>query len=361
MLLALIVIIVAFTLVHGKRVRTNYSTYQWEDTVFIRHNAATIHSLGDCFTKRPVWPGLYRPLTTNLYYFIGRKAFSNDIGRHHIVNVALTIANAFLLYLVCRNLLPGRWSLVPPAIFASRFSHVEVILNTCEFQTLLSVFFTLLALDLFIVARMRERRLFEHLALVAFILALFSKETALVLPGVLVAFGWLFDEPRAWRHYIAPALAAGIWAALFVVIFRGVSHHEPTGFTYNISPVHVLEGGAAYFLTFFNSLTYRLESIIMVPHVAKAAATDLVKMSFGGLLSAIVAFFVLSRRLRGRYTISSRVLMLGFLFFMIASAPYIILESRLFMRYGYFGHAGLAVAAGAIVRQVTAPIWARMR
>jgi hypothetical protein len=37
------------------------------------------------------------------------------------------------------------------------------------------------------------------------------------------------------------------------------------------------------------------------------------------------------------------MLAFGFALFLFALCPYVILESRLFMRYGYVGHAGLAI------------------
>ena len=34
--------------------------------------------------------------------------------------------------------------------------------------------------------------------------------------------------------------------------------------------------------------------------------------------------------------------------FLLAAAPYVVLQDRLFMRYSYFAHAGLAVALAAL-------------
>ena len=359
-LIAFLIIVAAFSAAHGKRVIANHSTYQWEDTVFIRHNAATIHSFTDCFIQPPVWPGLYRPLSTNLYYFIGRKVFSNAIGIHHLINVVVYVVNGLLLYLICLHFVPRVWAVVAAGLFVSRLSHVEVVLNTCEMQSLLAVFFTLSAIGLFMLGRHRKRTRLEWPALIAFILALFSKETALVVPVVLVVYWWLFDEWRAWRHYLAPILTGVAWVVLFAVVFRGVTGHRPTGFSYNFSPSHLLEGGAAYFLTFFNSLSLKLESIVMVPGIAAAAGTALVGAAFGLLVAVIALFLVLYPRVGGRYSQSARVLIFGFLLFLAGAAPYLILESRLFMRYGYFGHAGLAIA-GAVVLRETAAALSRLR
>ena len=350
--LGLLVIAAAFAVVHGSRVRDNYSTYQWEDKLFIRHNEATIHSLKDCFTKRPVWNGLYRPLTTNLYYFIGRKLFASRIEVYHLINLSLYLANALLLYLICLNFLPHAWALLPPAIFVSRISHVEVISNACEFQTLCSVFFTLLAFKLFMMARTRQRIWPEVFSLGVFILALLSKETAIVFPLLLFAFGWLFDTPRAWLHYIAPLLAVALWTVLFVLIFRAVTGYKPTGFAYDVSFSNVAGSYSAYFLVFFNLFTYGLQNIVMVPAVAELAAADSTKLIFTVLPAAAGIFFVLHRRMPAGYGFSARVTAFGFIWFVIVIAPYVVLQSRLYMRYSYFGHAGLAICTAVLLREL---------
>jgi hypothetical protein len=350
----LALVVAAFAIVHGQHAMANISVVHWEDTVFLRHNTAAIRTLGDCFTKRPVWPGLYRPLTTNLYYYLGRTLFSDRIEAYHLVNVVLYLANGLLLYLICTSFFPGFWALVPPTVFVSRYAHIEVVYNTCEFQTLLSVFFTFLAFNLFIMARMRRRLLLEVLSIGAFVLALLSKETAVVFPALLLAYGRLFDKRRAWHHYLPSIGVAAIWMVLFAAILRGVTGNEPTGFTYSLALKDLLGNYSAYLLAFLNLLTYRLDSIVMVEAIPPLASSWLMKAMFAVLVSASVAAFVLHSRLQRHrfwrpYAEFAKPLLLGLAFFVITTSPYAILESRLFMRYGYVGHAGLAVCAGGLI------------
>lgn len=321
--------------------------------VFIRHNAATIHSIQDCFTKRPVWPGLYRPLTTNLYYYLGRRLFANDIGVHHLVNVAFYLANGFLFYLLCLNLLPRPWALLAPVLWVSRYAHVEVVSNTCEFQGLLSVFFTLLALKLFVMARKRESRAYEAGSLAAFVLALLSKETAVVFPALAALFGRFFDSKAAWRHYVPPFAIAGAWTILFAFVLRATTDFQPTGFTYSFSFSKLTRDYTAYLLSFLNVLTYRLENIIMIPQIADLAGSRRLRLVFILFAAASGTSLVIGPRPKGRDAESVRLVTFGFLFFVIATAPYVILESRLFMRYSYFGHAGLALCLTALAQHIT--------
>lgn len=347
--IALSAIVLAFAIVHGGRVRENLTATHWEDIAFMRHNASNVHSLRECFTERPLWPGLYRPLTTNLYYYVGRVAFGNRIEVYHGINVCLYLANALLLYFVCVRLLPRWWALIPPVLLVSRISHVEVILNTCEIQTLLSVFMGLAAFALFIAARRGRGRVLYALSLAAYCLALLAKETALMFPALLAAYGVLYDSRSAWRHYLPPVVLTLAWPVFYLALFRAVSDYEPTGFTYRFDPAQLLTGYAAYVLSFINLLTHRLENLAMVPNVADLAATTAARAALAVSVVACAAGYSLRRRYPALLKHGAKAVTFGFAFFLIAVSPYVILQSRLFMRYGYAGHAGLAICLAAVL------------
>ena len=387
--IAAVAVLLAFSLVHGSRFLENLSVVHWEDIAFARHNAANIHSLRDCFTQRPLWPGLYRPLTTNLYYYLGGVVFDNRIEVYHCINAFLYLANALLLYFICRRLLPGWWALVPPVLFVSRLSHVEVIINTCEFQTLLAVCLSLTAIWLFMSARQMPRqspksRLLYTISLVCYVLALLSKETALVLPAILLAYGLMYDKRRAWRLYAALAAVTAGYILLFRYVLRGVTDYEPTGFSFNTGLNHILAGFASYLLAFINLVTYRLESVVMVPAIPGLAASWPARALFAAACAVCAAYMALRAAAGGgpppdiergqvnlqnrgadgtspgKYRLWGDAMAWGFAFFVAASSPYVILKSRLFMRYGYAGHAGLAIAAGAVLCRLAGMLAGRM-
>jgi hypothetical protein len=54
-----------------------------------------------------------------------------------------------------------------------------------------------------------------------------------------------------------------------------------------------------------------------------------------------------------------RVVVFGFAWFLITTLPFTIFADRLFMRYGYLGHAGLALCVGGLVESVVGLISAR--
>ena len=352
-LVVCLLIAAAFAAAHGGRVKAGFHRYQWEDRIFIDQNDRSIHSLADCFTKTSVWPGLYRPLTTNLYYFLGRHLFSSRIEVYHVISVVFYLANAFLLYLISLRLMALPWAALAPLIFASRLAHAEVVTNSCESQSLLSVFFTLAALYLFMKSGARRNWLFQALSLAAFALALLSKETAVVFPALVIVFGGLLDAQLSWKRYLSTTLAAGLCIVIFVLAWKRIAGYQDTGLHFNVSFSNIVGNYSAYLLSFSDFLTFKSPSVVMTPAVSGIASTQTARIVFIILTAAAVAFFFLGHQtLKGELAAAARVFFFGLLFFLIAEAPYVILAGRQFMRYAYLGHAGLALSAGVSARAI---------
>jgi hypothetical protein len=335
--LAALLATVALACVHGRRLVQNLGQAQWEDGLFFRYTREHVHTLVDCFRLPGPYPGLYRPLTTNLFYLVGLRVFGENVVGYHLICVLLVVLNATLLYQIAFRLLHSRWALLAPMVFASRLANVEVVTHSCEFQTLFSVFWALACLDWFMQRRIRR-------SVVAFMLALASKETALVMPVILIGYGFLFDrEPRD-RRSLGHLAVAGLWMTTLLAF-----HDRATGFRYDLSPSNVLGNLAAYLLAFFNPLVWPLDDWVMPASVRTAAGWPLMQVGMAALMAVCVVSFT---RLASR----ARPGAFGFAWFVIATLPAAIFEGRLFMRYGYFGYAGLSIAAaaaGALVGEAT--------
>ena len=329
---------------HGSRIVDNWRVLQWEDGFFFQHNAEQIHSLLDCFVKTGPWEGLYRPLTTNLYYYVGSKALANRAEAYHFINLVFVILNAVLLFRLAELFLGPWWAMIPAVLFASRLAMVEVVLHTCEFQGLLYVFFTILSVDLFVRSRKSESSWPLTLSALAFCLALLSKESAIVLPALLIVYGRLFDDRIVSRRYLVHPIIAISWVILFVLV--APSHTQSTRLTYDLSASNVLRNYAAHFLDFSNWLLAPLQDFIMPGNVAALAGTLYVRLLFGVLIMSEIAMLLFPRFLKAQ---GLRLVAFGFAWFLIATLPFAIFENRLFMRYSYLGHAGLALCVAGLV------------
>ncbi|HXJ22873.1 MAG TPA: hypothetical protein VMT03_21830 [Polyangia bacterium] len=327
---------------HGRRIAQNLGQTQWEDAVFFRYTRDHIHTLYDCFRLRGPYPGLYRPLTTNLFYFVGLHLFGERVAGYHVILVVLVVANAVLLHRIAARMLPGRWALVAPVVWASRLASVEVVTHTCEFQGLFSAFWLLLAIDGFADDR-------HGFTTVAFALALLSKETATVLPGILFAYHLTVDRKPA-RAFAGPLVVSVVWITAALAIRR-----QPTGFGFDPSAHNVLRNLSAYLLSFSNLLVRPLSDFIMPASIIRLADHPAVEAATAILI--LLDLLVVTRG--GR----ARLAGFGFAWWLVATLPVLAFEQRLFMRYAYFGHAGLAlaIAAGAALAADAARDWSARR
>lgn len=349
---ATLLIAMAVVAVHLPAVRQNYHNLHWEDELFFAHEQAEILWWGDCFLK-PFWPGLYRPLTTNCYYYLVGSIVGPDplvrVQVHHGLNVAFYMANGLLLFGLGRLVVPWPWAIVAAVFFVSRRAHVEIVLNTVEFQVLGATFFSFVAILCFILARLQERAILLGLSCLALVLALLSKETTLVVPAILLVYGWLYDEGKAWRLYLPPVGMVVIWGVLFITFFRSFTGHAATGFGYTLAPLEVLGNYGAYFLSKANPLAGTSGYPIMPALVAELANEWLTALTLALLFALAAGLMLVHRALAVGPAVWLRPFAFGIAFFSLATAPYAILADRLFMRYSYFGHAGLALAAVSLL------------
>jgi protein O-mannosyl-transferase len=271
-------------------------------------------------------------------------ALGNRLGSYHLINLIFVILNAILLYRLAAFFLDSWWAIVPPVLLVTRFALVQMVLYTTEFQGLLYVFFTILSVDLFVRSRVSERTWMLALSGLAFGLALLSKESAIVLPGLLIAYGRLFEDRATIRPYLLHPMIAFSWAILFVLVLR---HHQATDYVYDFSVSNVLSNYVCYFLDFSNWLLAPLQDLAMPSAVAAFAGTWYARLFAAVLIIWEIVLLLFPSLLKTR---NSRLAAFGFAWFLIATLPFTIFQDRLFIRYSYLGHAGLALSAGAIVK-----------
>lgn len=332
------------TVVHGERIQQNWSQYHWEDQLFFDHGHSFIHSLDHCFTRPALWPGLYRPLTTNCYYLLGGWLFDHQIEIYHAINIALYLLNGLLFYRLVCYLLAPLYALLAAGLWVSRHAHAELITNSAEFQVLAATSFALAALALFAHAVGRHQPLATMLVYGFMILALLSKEASVAVAAILPIHRWLFTHPFRWPYLIGPLVVAGGWLLAFLTVLRGISNHQATGFHYTVDPGMALYSMAIHFWSFFNLLTPRQGDVVLpAPVQAMAAAPS--GQAIVLLIILVTALLLVARR---HLTQEGRVLTLGHTFFLLGVLPYSFFTDRFFLRYGYFCHLGLALATAAL-------------
>jgi len=176
--------------------------------------------------------GFFRPVVTLLYKLAG-AAFGLDARGYHLINVVLHMLASLGVFAIARLMFPRRWVAVAVAlVFAAHPSHAETVqwvaanadaAMGCFFMASFAAFGWWL----------RQRRPWQYAgAVAAFALALCSKESAIALPAVLLAYefyrAYTAGERRprpgelAARHAVFWAMAAG-YLLMHIRSFAGIS------------------------------------------------------------------------------------------------------------------------------------------
>jgi tetratricopeptide (TPR) repeat protein len=185
----------------------------FDDTVFLTENPL-IHA-ADGLQK--FWfsreAADYWPVTSTTLWLEWRVWGLNAAG-YHITNVALHVATALLLWAVLQRLrVPGAW--LGALIFALHPVNAESVTWITERKNLLALLFFLLSIFWFV----GEKRRDYWLSLAALVLALLSKGSTVILPGVLLGI-------VAWQR--RPTARDALRLAPFFVIATGLALFEAT-------------------------------------------------------------------------------------------------------------------------------------
>ncbi len=121
-------------------------------------------------------------------------AWGNWATGYHLTNVILHALNSFWVYLVAWGVLRHRGgALIAGLLFALHPIHADSVSWIADRTDVLSTFFYLGSAAFFVLFRLRSTRLYSTLSVVAFALAIGTKENTVALPLVLFAYDLLFS------------------------------------------------------------------------------------------------------------------------------------------------------------------------
>jgi hypothetical protein len=222
----------------------------------------------------------YRPVSRQLYFAALTPVLGGDPRVFHAVNFAIFLAALALLADLLASLAPAAGVLAGVTVFALMpLQAVNLTWISCS-QDLLALLFALLSLALF-------RRGRDGWAAAAYLLAAFSKESALPLPVVLAAWARLFGHApwRAVLRRLTPfAGVAGAWLVATLVVRSGHS-------------------GAATFLSFapgnfVAAYVHLVQSVVGLEHPAgflRALASPRLDLPALALFAALALWLVPAR------------------------------------------------------------------
>jgi hypothetical protein len=213
---------------------TVHFEFTWDDTMLLQAAGGPGR-----WTRAFIEPvdRLYRPLRTLMFMAENAARASDPAALSHGVNVALYAAACAAFFWFCTALLGARWAAAAALLFAAHPAHAEVVSSVGNGRAdLLAALFVFCSLAL-VAARPRTAAR-TGAALLLFALALMSKESAAVLPGIVFVLAFCgysensaaAETSSALRRAVLLALpfaaVAGVYAALrFLALDTGAQIH----------------------------------------------------------------------------------------------------------------------------------------
>ncbi|HQR68590.1 MAG TPA: O-GlcNAc transferase, partial [Thermoanaerobaculia bacterium] len=221
--------------------------FLWDDDAYVSEN----QNLRDLQGLKRIW---LEPRSSPQYYpmvftgfWIERQLFGAGPLPGHLVNVALHVLNALLLWAVLRRLGVAA-AFVAALVFAVHPVALESVAWITERKNVLSTGFYLAALAAYLAFALppgsgaprppaRSRRLWL-LSLLLFVGALLSKTVTVTLPAVLLILLWWKREKLAWRDVVplVPFFALAVPFGL-LTIWLETHHVGATGEAWELSPL----------------------------------------------------------------------------------------------------------------------------
>ena len=255
----LIIFIIAGFGLYSNSLQNGYHYDDWHHIVrnpYIRtlDNIPLYFTEPRTFSTKSAYHSHYRPLVLLSYAFNYNFGGANP-GGYHLVNLAFHIGSAYLLFLILKAMLCGseqagdsRKSYIPLAaglLFLTTPFNSEVVNYLSARSSVMCAFFYLLSFYCWVKFRgkkseIRSQKLevrsqiafsnflpltsYLYLAsLLAFLLAMLTKEIAITLPLILWLYDlyFVYDRPSLqWRNYLSyiPFLATGIFTGVILRI-----------------------------------------------------------------------------------------------------------------------------------------------
>jgi hypothetical protein len=265
---------------------------------------------------------------------------------YHLLTMALHLANALLVYVIGLRILRSPW----PALFAgvlfgaSSIAFTPLHWTSCIVELLVTTF-SLSAFALYLSGRDRGSNGRLALGALLGLMALLSKESAILFPLVLLVAHLRLEPTRApLRQLVPQAAATALYAIGFVATLRFVHYIASEAYARSFAPVFL----AANFTTYLDWI------VALNDPIRDAFATAEPSAWVVGIPVALALAAVLwTQRREPRHPEE-----VGAAWFLAFLAPVVPLEHHTYLYYLYLPWAGLCwTLAGAAARAARGRAW----
>ena len=302
-----------------------HAGFIWDDDISITDN----HLVKAKDGLRRLWLTTeatdYWPLTSSAWWLEWRLWGIRPRG-YHMVNVTLHAANAVLVWVILRHLkIPGGW--LAGLAWAIHPVNAATVAWVSEQKNTLSMLFYLVTILMYLRFNERQRWRWYGAALMAFLLALFSKSAVVMLPVVLLGCVWWLRGQSGRRHLLCsiPFFALSLVFGLVTIWFQ--FHHSLEG--HSIRTAGLLArlttaGWAVGFYLWKALWPLGLSAVYPAPSFDRLQASSLVPAT------AVAGLLIFSFR---RFTIVRRPILFGIGYFVVTLFPVLGFFDQTFYRY----------------------------
>ncbi|MCX6250442.1 MAG: tetratricopeptide repeat protein [Bacteroidetes bacterium] len=326
----------------------------WDDPEYILQNKTIMNFSPDSIRHifSSYFMGNYHPLTM-LSYAFEYSLFKMEPKGYHVVSLSLHLLNTLLVFLLIYKLLGKK--LLPAAFISLLFGihpmHVESVVWASERKDLLYTTFFLLSLIFYTGWLHQKKPVFLILCFLSYLLSLFSKGQAVVLPLILFMIDYLERRPFKWKmalEKIPFLLLSLLFGIIAVFAQRSLSA---------INEVH-LSHLHRFFFGFYALVLYLLKSIFPYPlsgfhDYPFTADLGLPVWVILSPLIVICLIFILFKFFR-----NDRMIIFGSGVFIISILPLLqflpIGKAVISERYTYLSYLGLFLIFWRVVERINA-------
>lgn len=282
-----------------------------------------------------------------LSLMVDHRVFGNDPKGYHLQNIIWHILNTIILYFFVLNISKDqKLSLIVSLLFSSHPIHVEVVANISNRKDLLAFFFMLSSILFYVNSyHYQGYKKFSSLSLsfFSFIIALLSKQAAVTLPLLIVAYEVYF-VPKEKRLILGNLLYVSPFIVLCLVY----------GFHY-LNPIARFANSQFEYkdvlALFMSSLSYYCQLLLWPVNLSAEHYISIVKIRL--VLSLLILELLIVGIVKTRLTFS--LFSFGLLWFVINLLPIsnLIPDTAYFFiaeRYMYIPSMGFALVLGTVIQ-----------
>lgn len=312
----------------------------WDDEIYIVNNPLIKSFSWDniiAIFSTPQVNATYSPITLISWSIDYQLAELNPF-QYHFTNIVLHTINILLVFVFIRKLSNKFWvGFIVAGLFALHPYQIEVVCWVTGRKDLLMVFFTLLALIMYLNFITKRATKWYILTFLFFLLAVLSKNVIVILPVLLLGIDWYFNKlnKKKWIEKVPFFLLSLFFS---YIAFQGQYEGGAIEHSSDLSIFQRVGLASTNYLNFIASayIPTKLSPLHPMPH--NFTANFPILYYFFICLFVGLLYYLYKRR-------KNRVLIFGGLFFLISIFPVIqffpIGIAHYAERYGYLPFIGL--------------------